>query len=1217
MVVALLFWAVFTPARADEFDDLRLRWVAALNGGPGLNTADPDIADELADTASAAQSLWDSMDKSAGRTALWSDYNQLTTLSSHITGSYNNLRRLATAYATPGCSLAGNLSLRNDLFGALDWLYANYYNETKTEYYNWWDWQIGTPLALNDITALVYGDLSVAQRTNYMNAVNKFTPSPTLTGANLVWKATVVAVRGVIVKDSAKLVAARDSLGSVFAYVTSGDGFYTDGSFVQHTWHPYTGGYGSALLANLGPLVEMLNGSTWKITDSRLPNLYRWLHDSYEPVIYRGAMPDMLRGREIARSGSGDHGSGAGVVASILRIAQFAPPDDALAFKRMAKYWIQSDTSRDFLGNASLAVIPLAQQILADPAIVSRGELVGHFNFPKMDRVMHLRPGFGFGLSLSSTRIATYESINQENLKAWYTGEGMNYLYNGDLTQFNDNYWCTVNPYRMPGTTVDTGSRANASGQSTRSTQSWVGGARLDLYGVVGMQLAAWSNGLTGKKSWFLLDDEIVCLGSDIRSTSGRVIETIVENRRLAGTGTQTFTVNDSAMPATLGWSATMPAVSWAHLAGNVAGADIGYVFPQPAEVKGLREARTGTWNAINSRSGSTTSYTRNYLTMWLDHGVNPAGTTYAYAILPNQAATAVASYSAAPEFTIVENSASAQAVRENTLGITAANFWADAVYSTGGITSDRKASVILQDNGTELAVAVADPTQLNSGAIQVEIGTPMARTLAADPRVTVVQVSPTLKLSVNVNGGAGASFRATFTRAPAPNVAPLARDDAKRVAAGTPAIIPVLANDSDSDSGPAALAISALTAPAHGVAGIASSSVLYTAEAGFVGSDSFTYTLTDGEASSTATVNVQVGPGSVPVATLTASTWQDPNIPANVLDGDLATRWSAQGDGQWLACDLGTPHRIEAVALAFYGGTTRVATFDVQVSADGVNWVTLSNHTSNGMTDNLQTFAVAATWTRWLRILGHGNSQSTWNSITELKIHAVGNAPPLLTAASAETDEGLPVIVNLLENAADPDGGPGVLTLVGTGAAMHGTVEPISGGAQYTPATGFTGPDSFSYSVSDGGLTATGIVNVEVRNIRSFEGFRQDSFDPGQLVDPLISAPGADPDHDGIGNLLEYALMLDPWKPEPAPLALQPPGGSFRYTYTRRKLAIDLIYQPEVSNDLKVWDGSGTQVGQSVVSDTATAQTIEVSDLVPAAGGERRFHRLRVTLTP
>jgi hypothetical protein len=59
------------------------------------------------------------------------------------------------------------------------------------------------------------------------------------------------------------------------------------------------------------------------------------------------------------------------------------------------------------------------------------------------------------------------------------------------------------------------------------------------------------------------------------------------------------------------------------------------------------------------------------------------------------------------------------------------------------------------------------------------------------------------------------------------------------------------------------------------------------------------------------------------------------------------------------------------------------------------------------------------------------------------------------------------------------------------------------------------------------------------------------------------------------------------------------------------------LIYQPEVSNDLKVWDGSGTQVGQSVVSDTATAQTIEVSDLVPAAGGERRFHRLRVTLTP
>ena len=34
----------------------------------------------------------------------------------------------------------------------------------------------------------------------------------------------------------------------MFAFVTSGDGFYVDGSFIQHTRHPYTGSYGLVLL---------------------------------------------------------------------------------------------------------------------------------------------------------------------------------------------------------------------------------------------------------------------------------------------------------------------------------------------------------------------------------------------------------------------------------------------------------------------------------------------------------------------------------------------------------------------------------------------------------------------------------------------------------------------------------------------------------------------------------------------------------------------------------------------------------------------------------------------------------------------------------------------------------------------------------------------------------------------------------------------------------
>ncbi|MFQ8805082.1 MAG: polysaccharide lyase family 8 super-sandwich domain-containing protein [Alistipes indistinctus] len=45
-----------------------------------------------------------------------------------------------------------------------------------------------------------------------------------------------------------------------------------------------------------------------------------------------------------------------------------------------------------------------------------------------MDRAVHKRPGFALGIAMSSNRIENYETINGENLCAWYTGDGMTYL---------------------------------------------------------------------------------------------------------------------------------------------------------------------------------------------------------------------------------------------------------------------------------------------------------------------------------------------------------------------------------------------------------------------------------------------------------------------------------------------------------------------------------------------------------------------------------------------------------------------------------------------------------------------------------------------------------------------------------------------------------------------------------------------------------------------
>jgi len=102
-------------------------------------------------------------------------------------------------------------------------------------------------------------------------------------------------------------------------------------------------------------------------------------------------------------------------------------------------------------------------------------------------------------LSLSSSRVANYESINAEDLHGWYSGDGMANLYNSDLTQFCDDFWPTVNSDRLPGTTIDTQTRADGSGAGARGAYNWVGGATLDGWGAAGMQLDGWSSTLTAK----------------------------------------------------------------------------------------------------------------------------------------------------------------------------------------------------------------------------------------------------------------------------------------------------------------------------------------------------------------------------------------------------------------------------------------------------------------------------------------------------------------------------------------------------------------------------------------------------------------------------------------------------------------------------------------------------------------------------------------------
>ena len=361
--------------RADDFDRLIAGWAAIVTGGTNLNLADPNVSNKVSSVADSAKYYWNSMIKTNGRSYLWSDAAS-TKVSADLTTGYRRISTMAQGWAMTGSSLYHNSSLATDILSALDWMYAHRYNETKSKYNNWWDWKIGAPMALNQTMVLIYQELSGTRITNYCKAIDHFCPEVTATGANRVWMAEVVGVRGAIGRNADKVAAARDGLSdvsgggaqSVFAYVTSGDGFYRDGSFIQHNRHPYTAGYGISLFRDVARMMDWLAPTAYKVTDPQRMNVVQWCYDSFEPLIYYGALPDFVRGRNISRDTSGFE-AGHGAINTILRVARTAPPGDAARLKSMVKYWAQADTTAPLPSYVDMDLMDVAENVLTNAAV--------------------------------------------------------------------------------------------------------------------------------------------------------------------------------------------------------------------------------------------------------------------------------------------------------------------------------------------------------------------------------------------------------------------------------------------------------------------------------------------------------------------------------------------------------------------------------------------------------------------------------------------------------------------------------------------------------------------------------------------------------------------------------------------------------------------------------------------------------------------------------
>ena len=613
MVVTILPLNPVVYAASDEFDILREKYKINLTGYDPANpydSSDPYIRGRINDIARGAKKYWDSMNKT---TYTWDDVMISSETNTADKGTIIlRLKAMARGWATPGWDYYNDASLLSDIKNGLDWFYTNRYNESVNMADHWWYRTIGIPIDFNNTVLMVYDELTEEQKTNYMNAVGYFSPSvysltdagTPLLGANRLWMCMVVGIRAIIVKDSDKLQEASDGLNDVFNYVSLGTegGFLTDGTYIQHRYYPYAGGYGVPLFACMAEMLWLLGGTAWDNTAPNRNNVYEWVFDTFEPVMYKGRIFESVKGRDMSRLTQ--NLITVNFLDGLIKLAEIPSNPHIDTFRSMVKYHLQNGFQDSYFGSCSIWSNLKARSILNDGTIIPKAELTGNYQFYNGDRVVHRTPEWTLDLAMHSYRIRNYECTMGENLRAWYTADGMTYIYQSP-SDYGFNYWPTVDPHRMPGTTVDRDtSRADSTGGGTKMPNSWVGGVSLEsTYGTAGMDFKQHTYAkdppsdvnAEAKKSWFMFDDEVVALGSGIKSTSGLGTETVFENRAINSQGNNILTVNGIAKPSSLGWSETMNGVNWIHLDGTG-----GYVFPGSTQVKGLRERREGEWYDIN-----------------------------------------------------------------------------------------------------------------------------------------------------------------------------------------------------------------------------------------------------------------------------------------------------------------------------------------------------------------------------------------------------------------------------------------------------------------------------------------------------------------------------------------------------------------------------------------------------------------------------------------
>ncbi|MBU7303472.1 polysaccharide lyase 8 family protein [Staphylococcus aureus] len=650
-----------TNVQTPDYEKLRNTWLDVNYGYDKYDENNPDMKKKFDATEKEAEKLLKEMKTESDRKYLWENSKDLDTKSADMTRTYRNIEKIAEAMKHKDTKLKTDEN-KKKVKDALDWLHENAYGKepdkkvkeltenfkitdsSKKKALNWWDYEIGTPRALTNTLILLNGDISSDEKKKYTAPIKTFAPDSDkilssvgkpeqAKGGNLVDISKVKLLESIIEEDKDMMKNSIDSFNKVFTYVQDSatdkerNGFYKDGSYIDHKDVPYTGAYGVVLLEGISQMMPMIKETPFNDSNQNDTTLKSWIDDGFLPLIYKGEMMDLSRGRAISRENETSHSASATVMISLLRLSDAMDESTKAKYKQIVKTSVKSDSSykqNDYL--SSYSDISKMKSLIEDSTISTNGLTQQLKIYNDMDRVTYHNKelDFAFGLSMTSKNVARYESINGENLKGWHTGAGMSYLYNSDVKHYRDNFWATADMTRLPGTTT----LNDMPSTNTKNDNSFVGGTKFDeQHASIGMDFENQDKTLTAKKSYFILNDKIVFLGTGIKSTgSSENPITTIENRKaneykLYKDDIENTTSNDNTQET-----------HSVFLESSDTKKNIGYHFLDKPKISVKKETHIGKWKDINN-SQSNTQKNDDYYEVTQTH--NTSDSKYAYVLYP------------------------------------------------------------------------------------------------------------------------------------------------------------------------------------------------------------------------------------------------------------------------------------------------------------------------------------------------------------------------------------------------------------------------------------------------------------------------------------------------------------------------------------------------------------------------------------------------------